>query len=496
MTTHRARENYVKRFLLLGFAAALAACHGSDDSNLVDDGDIENAANDDERAILAGLTLPKATPGTKLLMVQKGTAEVANGLGTVYDPTSTLYCDAGCEAESQEYPTGTTVTLMAQPEPGSAFLGWAGACSGPQDTCTVTMTGPRAVVANFRTTAELTARPLGAAGIIRSTDNLIDCGQTCSYAYAHGAIVDLSYQLPAGVSFVSWDGACAGAGAASTCRVALTQNTEVSAQFRNVVSVVTGGTGSGETVSRIGEVNDNEIKCGTDCMGAYSTGTVVTLVATPGADTIFDRWDNCPNPNQSPQSNVCTFTVTGPVTVRPLLRALRKQVVDVAQPGAGSVEVTYNGVTRYCSGHCEYPDVKDGENFTVRALAAANTWFERWDGPCAGRSDTCTVQPTAAGAHAVRFQHRFRLTLTGDYEPIWYRPSGGVWESCDWCTKDYPSATTVELRTATKDEINCRLFSHWEGGGCSGNNSRCTVRVDQPLDVRTVWVNWRGCIPR
>jgi hypothetical protein len=481
----------VNRFLLLGFAAALSACASGDDSTLVDDGEIENAASDDERALLAGITVPKATPGTKLLVVQKGTDEVASGRGTVYDPSSTLYCDSDCDATTQEYPTGSTVTLVAQPEPGNAFMGWAGACSGTAETCTVTMSGTRAVVATFRARSALRVQPLGAAGKIKSRDGRIDCAPTCNGEYDYGAEVELTVETPPGVIFAGWEGVCSGAGSGPTCRLVLNQDTDVSAQFRNVVTVAGVGTGGGTTVSRVDGVDDGQINCGSVCSGGYPTGAQVSLVAIPAPGTIFDRWVSCPNP----QGDTCVVQVTGPVTVSPWLRKLERQVVEVTPANAGSVEVTVNGLTLPCTGRCEY-DVPHGADFSVRAVPGASSWFDRWDGLCAGRPDSCSVQPTAPGTHVARFTNRFRLTLTGDYKPISYRPTNGLWKSCASCTENYSSATTVELRTATSDDINCRLFSHWEGGGCSSTTSRCTVRVDRPLDVRAIWVDWSGCVPR
>lgn len=42
------------------------------------------------------------------------------------------------------------MTLTAVPDPGSAWTGWGGACSGTALTCTVSMTKATSVQANFR----------------------------------------------------------------------------------------------------------------------------------------------------------------------------------------------------------------------------------------------------------------------------------------------------------------------------------------------------------
>ena len=43
----------------------------------------------------------------------------------------------------------TTVVLSAAPNPGYVFRGWTGACSGSSATCTIPVTGPKAVTAAF-----------------------------------------------------------------------------------------------------------------------------------------------------------------------------------------------------------------------------------------------------------------------------------------------------------------------------------------------------------
>jgi hypothetical protein len=48
------------------------------------------------------------------------------------------------------YAAGTAVTLTATPDPGSPWIGWAGACSGTATTCKLTMNTNLSVTANFK----------------------------------------------------------------------------------------------------------------------------------------------------------------------------------------------------------------------------------------------------------------------------------------------------------------------------------------------------------
>jgi hypothetical protein len=58
-------------------------------------------------------------------------------------PVQYPYCD-------EKYPAGTVVTLVATPDPGGSFVGWAGGgCSGT-GTCMVTLNTDTAVSASFK----------------------------------------------------------------------------------------------------------------------------------------------------------------------------------------------------------------------------------------------------------------------------------------------------------------------------------------------------------
>jgi hypothetical protein len=71
-----------------------------------------------------------------------------------------------------------------------------------------------------------------------------------------------------------------------------------------VVTVDKAGTGSGTVLSSpIG------INCGTDCVGSYAAGQVVTLTATPASGSIFNGWSgSC--------AGTAPCTITGNTSVR------------------------------------------------------------------------------------------------------------------------------------------------------------------------------------
>jgi len=108
--------------------------------------------------------------------------------------------------------------MIATPNPGSAFTGWSGDCSGTGD-CYVYMTGNRTVSATFDLILEtLSVSELGTGkGTITSTSppSVVNCDSTCSYSIAQNTQVTLTASPSLGNIFTGWSGACSGKGACS-----------------------------------------------------------------------------------------------------------------------------------------------------------------------------------------------------------------------------------------------------------------------------------------
>jgi prepilin-type N-terminal cleavage/methylation domain-containing protein len=155
-----------------------------------------------------------------------------DGGGTVESSDGWIRCGSAC---SYDYGSGTTVTLTAAPRSGYTFDSWNG-CepTASRDICTVYIDSNKNVTANFKSTAEtlytltVTKNPVG-GGSVTSNPSGISCGSVCSYSFASGTTVSLSYILSLGYSFSGWSGDCSG----STCSVYMNSNKSVTATFKD-----------------------------------------------------------------------------------------------------------------------------------------------------------------------------------------------------------------------------------------------------------------------
>jgi hypothetical protein len=168
-------------------------------------------------------------PGAALLNV------TTIGGGTVTSTPSGISCGSDCW---EIYANATQVTLEAQADPGRAFTGWGGACSGT-GSCVLSMTEDRDVTATFQEPGpspspspnpELSVQLAGSGsgGRVSSDPLGISCPTDCSEQYEPDTTVTLRARARKGTRFAGWGGACSGTG---MCVVTVTEDTVVTATF-------------------------------------------------------------------------------------------------------------------------------------------------------------------------------------------------------------------------------------------------------------------------
>ena len=151
-----------------------------------------------------------------------------SGSGTVTSNPPAIECGPLAPACERSFAPGSSVTLTAEPEPGSVFTGWSGACSGI-GTCQLTLNAAKSVTASFEPGFQLAVTRSGSGtGTVISIPAGIDCGAVCTAGFIRDSVVTLTAKPNQGSSFSGFSGACSGL---TTCTVTMNEAREVNADF-------------------------------------------------------------------------------------------------------------------------------------------------------------------------------------------------------------------------------------------------------------------------
>jgi len=294
-----------------------------------------------------------------------------------------ITCGTSCSAT---YASGTALTLTAAPATGSTFTGWSGGgCSGT-GTCTVTLNAATTVTATFGVPSfALTVSKAGAgSGTVTSTPPGITCGTTCAWSYPSGTVVTLTATPAADSTFAGWSGGCSGTG---TCTKTLSAATAVTATFELTIT---------PTANQTFTSTPTAITCGTNCSASYPSGTVVTLTATPAADSTFAGWSG----GGCTGTGACTVTLSAATAVTATfdLQTTNPQTISltVNNEGSGNGKVISLPVGINCGTTCT-ASYASGTVVTLTADPAGNSsTFMGWSGGGCTGTDFCTVTMTDA----------------------------------------------------------------------------------------------------
>ena len=326
---------------------------------------------------LAEAPSPQPQPQTQTFTL---TVKVSgDGGGSVTSTPAGINCGSSC---SSSFTPNTQVKLTANPGATAIFNGWGGACSGA-GTCTVTVAANTTVTASFtiRTYSLALAFTGTGTGTVSSTPLGIDCTKACSAAFDTGTQVLLTASAGPNSMFAGWGGVCTGMG---SCVVTLSGNSSVTATFvvDYTLSVAFSGNGSG-TVSS----TPAGISCVTACSAPFGSGTQISLIANPAANSVFSGWSGACS-----GTGACQVTLGSSTSVTAAFTATA-YTLTVTLPGNGTGTVTSSPSGITCGTTCT-ASFNPGTQVTLSASPSVNSYFVGWGSPCSGTS-TCTVTVNA-----------------------------------------------------------------------------------------------------
>ena len=389
------------------------------------------------------------------------------GAGTVASGPQRAPCGKACTVAVG---AGELVTLVANPAPGSRFLGWVGGdCTGLTASCT-TSADRGGVMAVFGVDDSLTVVRIGdGAGVVTSVPAGIDCGADCDEVYTHGTTITLTATPAGGSAFVGWiaDG-CTGT---APCTITITEATLVIAELAldgPLLTVVRDGLGTGTVTSAPAGID-----CGETCGAVFALDAEVTLTAVADAGSVFAGWSG----GGCSGTGTCTVTLTEATTVTATFDPA-PATLTVMRAGAGTGTVTSfpPGIT--CGADCTEP-YPSGTTVVLSATAGASSVFTGWSGGgCIGTAD-CTVVLGADTTVTATFAatHTLTVTRTGNGTGT-VTSTPGINCGAD-CTESYLAGTMVTL-TATP--ATGSQFMMWSGA-CSGSGPTCTVTMSAAASV-------------
>ena len=218
-----------------------------------------------------------------------------------------------------------------------------------------------------------------------------------------------------------------------------------------------------------GTVSGPGIDCGSDCAERYEPGTVVTLTATPGADSSFVHWEGA----CSGSMTTCTVTMDDATSVT--ARFTHRPVLEVSKTGTGQGTVTSAPAGISCGSTCSAAfDL--GTQVTLTADPGAASTFSGWGGDCSGNAQTCTL--TMDGPKSVTATFAAWPTLTVAIAGQGTGTVAGSGISCPGDCEEAFAPSTVVVLAATPEAGS--VFAGWSGD-CPAD--ACTLTMDGPRSV-------------
>jgi hypothetical protein len=292
------------------------------------------------------------------------------------------------------FPLGVSLTLRAEPFERYRFAGWSGACTGKDDTCTVTMNEDRTVRATFVADPEAPAQPLTVkvegVGAVSEWPEGRECASgSCTWRLTPRSEHRLQAIPGIGWRFGRWAGSCTAApniAVYAKCRLTRDQTGVVAT---TAIFIRTGPFNLGARVAELGTgtivSSPPGIHCPSSC-DSYFTEATLKAVAAPGY--AFHHWEG----TCSGTAPECRLGAAGAgERTAVAVFALRNFMLSVTPTPNGSGAVVNADRSIACPLNCAVP-YPYRTVIELTARPSAGWQLASWSGGgCSGNAETCRV---------------------------------------------------------------------------------------------------------
>jgi hypothetical protein len=299
---------------------------------------------------------------------------------------------------------------------------------------------PAQALANQTLTVE---RKGAGTGTVTSSPAGINCGSTCSFAFADSTVVTLSANPGVGSQAVGWSG-CDTVTAEDKCKVTMSGAKAITATFalaKPKLTVSKAGTGTGTVTS-----SPAGIQCGATCAAEYESGAEVTLSGAPGANTEAVKWAGCASVDGEGH---CKVTMSAAKAVSATFN-LRKQELKVTRIGTGTGTVTSSPAGISCGVSCA-ASFGEGSTVTLTGTPTGEALPVKWSGcDSVNGEGRCLVAMSALREVSATFDlPSFALTVakTGNGTGTVTSSPAGI-ECGATCSASYVKGQSVTLKGA------------------------------------------------
>jgi hypothetical protein len=313
------------------------------------------------------------------------------------------------------------------------------------------------------------------SGTVVSSPSGINCGATCSFAFADNAAVTLTGAAGANTAAVQWSG-CDSVNIENKCKVAMSAARGVTATFnllQRELKVTKAGNGTGTVTS-----SPAGIDCGSTCAATFAHGTAVVLTASPGPNTLPVAWSGC----TSVSEGECNVTMSAAKAVTATFK-LPSQELKVTKAGAGSGTVTSSPAGINCGATCA-ASFEQGTQVTLTGAPGANTKAVQWSGCDSVAEGKCKVTLGAARSVTATFNVEgplLTVTRTGPAAPFSSVTSSPAGINCGaTCATNFVKDSTVTLTGLPGLHVKA---VQWSGCTSVNGENKCLVTMSAAKEV-------------